>query len=79
MIELDKFINCIKWPNNKEILYLMGESKKVKVVCGATNARKNLLTIYAPPGSIIPKTKMKLIKALYSSLAFNFIHCTNIF
>ena len=38
----------------------MGESKKVKVVCGATNARKNLLTIYAPPGSIIPKTKMKL-------------------
>ena len=26
----------------------LGESKKVKVVCGATNARKNLLTIYAP-------------------------------
>ena len=38
----------------------IGEQKTVKVVCGAPNAKKNLLTIYAGPGSIIPKNKMKL-------------------
>ena len=34
--------------------------KILKVVCGAPNARDGLLTIYAPPSSIIPKNKMKL-------------------
>ena len=28
-----------------------------KVVCGAQNARDGLVTVYAPPGSTIPKTK----------------------
>ena len=32
----------------------------VKVVCGAPNAKKDLLTIYAPPGAVIPKNSMKL-------------------
>ena len=32
----------------------------LKVVCGAPNARRGLLTVYAPPGAIIPKNKMKL-------------------
>ena len=32
----------------------------MKVVCGAPNAKKDLLTVYAGPGSIIPKNKMKL-------------------
>jgi phenylalanyl-tRNA synthetase beta chain len=31
-----------------------------KVVCGAPNAKEGLLTIYAPPGAIIPKNQMKL-------------------
>ncbi|OUX46664.1 MAG: phenylalanine--tRNA ligase subunit beta [Candidatus Pelagibacter sp. TMED275] len=38
----------------------IGEENTVKVVCGAPNARKNLLTVYASPGSIIPKNQMKL-------------------
>ena len=38
----------------------IGKKDPVKVVCGAQNAKKNLLTIYAPPGSIIPKNQMKL-------------------
>ena len=38
----------------------IGKKKTVKVVCGALNAKKDLLTIYAPPGSIIPKNQMKL-------------------
>jgi phenylalanyl-tRNA synthetase beta chain len=32
----------------------------VSVVCGAQNARDGLFAVYAPPGAIIPKTKMKL-------------------
>jgi len=38
----------------------VGAKELVKVVCGAPNAKDNLLTIYAPPGSIIPKNQMKL-------------------
>ena len=38
----------------------VGAKNPVKVVCGATNAKEGLLTIYAPPGAIIPKNQMKL-------------------
>ena len=31
----------------------VGERNTIKVVCGAPNAKKNLLTVYAGPGSII--------------------------
>jgi len=39
----------------------IGAKELVKVVCGAPNAREGLLTIYAPPSSIIPKNQMKLV------------------
>ena len=38
----------------------IGQNDLVKVVCGGPNAKDNLLTIYAPPGSVIPKNNMKL-------------------
>ena len=38
----------------------IGLRDTVKVVCGAPNAKEGLLTIYAPPGAIIPKNQMKL-------------------
>ena len=38
----------------------IGGNKILKVVCGAPNARDGLVTIYAPPGAIIPKTKFQL-------------------
>jgi len=38
----------------------IGQKQLVKVVCGAPNAKDNLLTVYAPPGSVIPKNNMKL-------------------
>ena len=38
----------------------IGTKDSVKVVCGAPNAKEGLLTIYAPPGAIIPKNQMKL-------------------
>ena len=41
----------------------VGEKELKKVVCGAPNAKEGLLTIYAPPGAIIPKTKTKLVVA----------------
>ena len=38
----------------------LGDNKIIKVVCGAANAREGLVTVYAPPGTIIPKTKFEL-------------------
>ena len=38
----------------------IGKKELVKVVCGGPNAKDKLLTIYAPPGSVIPKNNMKL-------------------
>ena len=32
-------------------------------MCGAANAKEGLITVYAPPGAIIPKTKTKLVVA----------------
>ncbi|MDB9807771.1 phenylalanine--tRNA ligase subunit beta [Candidatus Pelagibacter sp.] len=39
----------------------IGLDDHVKVVCGAPNAREGLLTIYAPPGAIVPKNQTKLV------------------
>ena len=38
----------------------IGKEEIVKVVCGAPNAKKDLISVYAPPGAIIPKNQMKL-------------------
>ncbi len=66
--DLDKFIiakiiKTEKHPNADRLQLCdvdIGEEKNIKVVCGASNAKENLLTIYAPPGAVIPKNKMKL-------------------
>lgn len=66
--ELDNFIvarilNSEQHPNADRLKVCdvdIGNKEIVKVVCGAPNAKKNLLTIYAPPGSVIPKNQMKL-------------------
>ena len=39
----------------------IGLDTPVKVVCGAPNAKEGLLTIYAPPGAVMPKNQMKLV------------------
>ncbi|WP_440937505.1 phenylalanine--tRNA ligase subunit beta [Candidatus Pelagibacter sp.] len=41
----------------------VGDKETKKVVCGAPNAREGLLTIYAPPGAVIPKSGLKLVVA----------------
>jgi len=65
---LDNFIICKvvksqKHPNADKLKLCevdIGKENLVKVVCGAQNARDGLFTVYAPPGAVIPKTKMKL-------------------
>ena len=66
--DLDNFIICKivksqKHPNADKLKLCdvnVGEGNLVKVVCGAQNARDGLFTVYARPGTFIPKTKMKL-------------------
>ncbi|MDC1129381.1 phenylalanine--tRNA ligase subunit beta [Candidatus Pelagibacter sp.] len=38
----------------------IGSGDPIRVVCGAPNAKEGLLTIYAPPGAVVPKNQMKL-------------------
>ncbi len=58
-----KIVKSEKHPNADRLKLCkvdIGNGKIVDVVCGAPNARDNLITIYASPGSIIPKNQMKL-------------------
>jgi len=58
-----KIIKSEKHPNADRLKLChvdIGKKELVKVVCGGPNAKENLLTIYAPPGSVIPKNNMKL-------------------
>jgi len=65
---LDNFIICKivksqKHPNADKLKLCdvdIGTGNLVKVVCGAQNARDGLFAVYAPPGTVIPKTNMKL-------------------
>ena len=61
--KIAKIIKAEKHPNADKLKVCdvnIGGSKILKVVCGAPNARDGLITIYAPPGAIIPKTKFQL-------------------
>ena len=58
-----KIIKANKHPNADRLKLCdvdIGGKATIKVVCGAPNAHDGLITIYAPPGSIIPKNGMKL-------------------
>ena len=56
-----KIIKAEKHPNADRLKLChvdIGQKELVKVVCGGPNAKDNLLTIYAPPGAVIPKNKI---------------------
>ena len=58
-----KIVNAEQHPNADRLSICdvdIGKEEIVKVVCGASNAKKNLITVYAPPGAVIPKNQMKL-------------------
>ena len=66
LFKIAKIIKVEKHPNADRLKICnvnVGEKEFKKVVCGAANAREGLVTIYAPPGATIPKTKTKLIVA----------------
>ena len=66
LFKVAKIIKSEKHPNADRLKVCdvnIGEKELKKVVCGAKNAKEGLITIYAPPGSIVPKTKTKLVEA----------------
>ena len=61
--KIAKILKTEKHPNADKLKICdvsLGDKKITKVVCGARNAREGIVTIYAPPGAIIPKSKFKL-------------------
>ena len=61
--KIAKILKVEKHPNADKLKVCdvtLDGKKVIKVVCGAPNAREGLLTIYAPPGAIIPKSNFKL-------------------
>ncbi len=66
LFKVAKIIKAEKHPNADRLKVCdvdVGNKEIKKVVCGAANAREGLLTVYAPPGAIIPKNKTKLVVA----------------
>ena len=66
LFKVAKIIKTEKHPNADRLKVCdvdIGEKELKKVVCGAANAREGLITIYAPPGAIVPKSKTKLVVA----------------
>ena len=66
LFKVAKIIKTEKHPNADRLKVCdvnIGGKDLKKVVCGAANAKEGLITIYAPPGAIIPKTKTKLVVA----------------
>ena len=66
LFKIAKIIKTEKHPNADRLKVCdvsLGEGDIKKVVCGAKNAKEGLLTVYAPPGAIIPKNQTKLIVA----------------
>ena len=66
LFKVAKIIKTEKHPNADRLKVCdvdVGEKELKRVVCGALNAKEGLITIYAPPGAIIPKTKTKLVIA----------------
>tara|TARA_B100001121_G_scaffold25816_1_gene19964 strand:+ start:1103 stop:3508 length:2406 start_codon:yes stop_codon:yes gene_type:complete len=66
LFKVARIIKTEKHPNADRLKVCdvdIGEKNLKKVVCGAVNAKVGLISIYAPPGATIPKTKSKLVVA----------------
>ncbi len=77
--KIAKIVNAEQHPNADRLRICdvdIGQKNTVKVVCGAPNAKKDLLTIYAGPGSIIPKNKMKLTVTKIRGVISNGMLCS---
>ncbi|MDC3030189.1 phenylalanine--tRNA ligase subunit beta [Candidatus Pelagibacter sp.] len=66
LLKVGKIEKIEKHPNADRLKVCdvnVGEKELKKVVCGAANAKEGLITIYAPPGVVIPRNKTKLVIA----------------
>ena len=66
LFKVAKILKTEKHPNADRLKVCdvdVGEKEIKKVVSGAPNAREGLITVYAPPGAIVPKSKVKLVVA----------------
>ena len=66
LFKIARIVKTEKHPNADRLKVCdvdVGKKEIKKVVCGAPNAREGLITIYAPPGAVIPKTQTKLVVA----------------
>ena len=66
LFKVAKIMKTEKHPNADRLKVCdvdVGQKELKKVVCGAPNAREGLITIYAPPGAVVPKSKVKLVVA----------------
>ena len=74
LFKVAKILKSEKHPNADRLKVCdvdIGEKDLKKVVCGASNAREGLITIYAPPGAVIPKNKVKLVVAKIRGVTSN--------
>ncbi len=74
-----KIIKSQKHPNADKLKLCdvdIGSGTLTKVVCGAQNARDGLFAVYAPPGTVIPKTNMKLKVAKIRGIESNGMLCS---
>ncbi len=79
LFKVAKIIKTEKHPNADRLKVCevdIGEKELIKVVCGATNAKKGLITIYAPPGAVIPKSKVKLVVAKIRDITSHGMLCS---
>ena len=70
--KIAKILKAEKHPNADKLKVCdvnVGGNKILKVVCGAPNAKDGLITVYAPPGTIIPKTKLELLKYCFNGFS----------
>jgi len=79
LFKIAKIIKIEKHPNADRLKICdvdVGKGELKKVVCGALNAREGLITIYAPPGAVIPKTRIKLVVAKIRNVISNGMLCS---
>ncbi|MDC0529833.1 phenylalanine--tRNA ligase subunit beta [Pelagibacteraceae bacterium] len=77
--KIAKVLKAEKHPNADKLKVCdvsIGGSEILKVVCGASNAREGLITIYAPPGAVIPKTNFELKVAKIRGVESNGMLCS---
>ena len=77
--KIAKILRVERHPNAEKLTVCdvsLGNAKVIKVVCGAPNARDGLITIYAPPGAIIPQSNLKLKVALIRGIESRGMLCS---